>query len=349
VRQILTAQISTDGKETSVESGVSLRRPVLHFLNPLSNAFAGSERRTINYLALLSSRSNLTLWAEKEPHRELAGLPFHRLDPVGGILPQGGTLVLVGIYVDRIHWLERARPDRLIIVYNTPALVRLRELLDFASRAGLPRPELVFPSETHRASTGLPGFVDWGLFDFETFKPTQRIRDSGRFTVGRMSRDENIKHHPQDIRLYRRLAKRGVRVRLMGASVFRERLQDCEAIEFLDTGQVAASAFLNGLDAFVYRVHPMWSEPSGRVVVEAMACELPVVVGRGGGYCELIEHGVNGFLFDTHAEAEEYVEELRRDPILARRVGRAARATVLGRFGQAHADRVGDFFLRRPS
>jgi glycosyltransferase involved in cell wall biosynthesis len=325
-------------------------RPAIHLVNPLANPFGGSEHRALNYFSLLSPRADVTLWASKDPDHEFLHLPFRRLDRAGRNLPEGGTLVLVGIYGvwTGAPWLRRIRPDRLIIVYNTPEFVKLHELLDFVDRTRLPKPELVFCSETFRASTRLPGFVDWGLYDFERFSPTPRVPHSAAFTVGRLSRDTRDKHHPQDTRLYRHLAERGMKIRLMGASVFRERLRDCEAIEFLDPGQVEASNFLRSLHAFVYRTHPTWLEAAGRVVVEAMACELPVVVGRRGGYGELIEHGTNGFLFDTHVDAAEYLEALRADPALARGIGRAARSTVVDRFGHEHLERVCTFFLRPP-
>lgn len=319
--------------------------PTIHLVCPLSNAFGGSEQRVADYFALLSPHADVMLWAEEEPAGKVARLPFRRLDSAKDGLPQGGTLVLVGIFIERGHWLARTRPERLVVVYNTPELYRLRRLLDFIARAGLPKAELVFPSETHRATTRMAGFVDWGVYDFESFTPARRAPGSEQFTVGRLSRDDEYKHHPQDIRLYRDLADRGMRVRLMGAFVLRERLRDRTSIEVLDAGAIEAPDFLQSLDAFIYRTGPVWSEPSGRVVVEAMACALPVVVGRNGGYRELIDHGANGFLFDTHVEAAGYLEALRSDPALARRVGLAARSTVVDRFGQSQLTRVREFFL----
>ncbi|MFN6518014.1 MAG: glycosyltransferase [Nostoc sp. CreGUA01] len=37
-------------------------------------------------------------------------------------------------------------------------------------------------------------------------------------------------------------------------------------------------------------------EPFGRVIVEAMLCEKPVIAAKAGGAMELVEHGLNGFL-----------------------------------------------------
>jgi glycosyltransferase involved in cell wall biosynthesis len=323
-----------------------VHRPTIHLVCPLSSAIGGSERRTLNYLALLSPYADVTLWTDDEPHEAFAGYPLRRLDPQRGCVPEGGTLILVGIFVERRHWLARTRPERLIIVYNTPDGLKLSRLLDFVNGAGLPQPELVFCSEKHRASTQLPGFVDWGLYDFESFKSASGGHPSGQFTVGRLSRDYRYKHHPQDIRLYRQLLDCGMRVRLMGASALREHFDGEPSMEVLDTGQVTAISFLQSLNAFVYRTSPAWPEPAGRVVVEAMACELPVVVDRAGGYSELIDHGSNGFLFDTREDAVRYLSALRSDPALARRVGRTARSTVLDRFGHPHLNHVREFYLR---
>ncbi|MEH1831858.1 MAG: glycosyltransferase family 4 protein [Nostoc sp.] len=48
-------------------------------------------------------------------------------------------------------------------------------------------------------------------------------------------------------------------------------------------------------------------EPFGRVIVEAMLCEKPVVAAKAGGVMELVEHGLNGFLV-TPGEPQELAQ-----------------------------------------
>jgi glycosyltransferase involved in cell wall biosynthesis len=88
--------------------------------------------------------------------------------------------------------------------------------------------------------------------------------------------------------------------------------------------------FLDGLDVFVYRVHPEGHETCGTVILEAMAMALPVIVfaERVDG-AELIEHGQNGFVVASEPEALTVIRELQRDPGLRRSIGAAARATIV--------------------
>ena len=46
-----------------------------------------------------------------------------------------------------------------------------------------------------------------------------------------------------------------------------------------------------------------WPEPFGLVMIEALACGVPVVAFRGGSVPEVIDHGVTGFVVDTLDEA----------------------------------------------
>ena len=53
------------------------------------------------------------------------------------------------------------------------------------------------------------------------------------FTVGRVSRDALDKHHPEDPALYRMLASRGLRVRIMGGTCLASALVGVEGVELL--------------------------------------------------------------------------------------------------------------------
>lgn len=70
-------------------------------------------------------------------------------------------------------------------------------------------------------------------------------------------------------------------------------------IKFL--GQVKPSSFFESIDCLV--VPSLWSEPFGRVVAEAFASGIPVVASNTGSLPELVQPGVNGFLFDPKREA----------------------------------------------
>ena len=98
-------------------------------------------------------------------------------------------------------------------------------------------------------------------------------------------------------------------------------------IQFWGVEQSPSLAY-QAADAFVY---PCRYEPFGLVVAEAMATELPVIVGQAVGAAEWITHQQNGLLCDP-AQPESLRQQLawlRSDEERARAVGRAARATAL--------------------
>lgn len=59
--------------------------------------------------------------------------------------------------------------------------------------------------------------------------------------------------------------------------------------------------YVNAADAFVF---PSWMEGLPNVVMEACACELPVIASRVGGIPELIEDNATGFLVSPHCPDE---------------------------------------------
>ena len=85
-------------------------------------------------------------------------------------------------------------------------------------------------------------------------------------------------------------------------------------------GEELAAAFAS-CDVFVM---PSRTETLGLVVLEAMASGVPVVGARAGGIPEIVDDGVNGFLFDTEEQAAERVTLLLRDADRRAAMGKAA-------------------------
>ncbi len=81
---------------------------------------------------------------------------------------------------------------------------------------------------------------------------------------------------------------------------------------------------------------PSEHESFGLVPLEAMACQVPVVATASGGICEVIEHGVTGFLcevgdIDTMAG---YAITVLTNPKRAKEMGRRARESVADVFSK---------------
>jgi starch synthase len=107
---------------------------------------------------------------------------------------------------------------------------------------------------------------------------------------------------------------------------------------------------------------PSVYEPFGIVLLEAMACEAPVVATATGGIPDVVEDGVTGLLvpFEPNADRTAPVDpdrfaddlalrinELLSDPDRAREMGKAGRRRVLERFTwSAVADRTLDLYRR---
>jgi hypothetical protein len=75
------------------------------------------------------------------------------------------------------------------------------------------------------------------------------------------------------------------------------------------------------------------SEGLGSGALLAMSAGVPVIASNVGGLPEVIRHGENGLLVENDEEAiRRAIRELQEDPERARRIGDAARQTVMERF-----------------
>jgi glycosyltransferase involved in cell wall biosynthesis len=89
-------------------------------------------------------------------------------------------------------------------------------------------------------------------------------------------------------------------------------------VDFIgEIGEEQKSAFLGGARALLFPID--WPEPFGLVMIEALACGVPVVAYRGGSVTEIIEDGVTGFVVD---DLEDAIRATKRVDQLSRRVCR---------------------------
>ena len=321
----------------------------IHLINPLWNAAGGSEWRTLGLYHELKDRGEVNLWSSYRPDPVLAArYPIRRIAPRRLEFPRTGTFIFVGAYVQPGRWVHLTLPRRIILVYNTPDPEPLAKLVHSLSRRGSRTVELVYASESLKRSIGLPGVVHPSPIDLDRFAPAQRSAardDRHPFTVGRLSRDVPDKHHPGDPQFYQRLVAAGCRVRIMGG-VSLERLGcTADTIELLPECAEEPQVFLQALDCFFYRTANHLTETFGRVVLEAMACGIPVVCQNRGGYVEVIESGKNGFLFETESEGLEILLRLKHDEPLRAAIGVAARETVRNLYSSDRRREMADFYL----
>ena len=85
---------------------------------------------------------------------------------------------------------------------------------------------------------------------------------------------------------------------------------------------------------FDVAVLPSFFEGMGRVLLEAMAMEKPVVASRVGGIPDLVEHCVNGFLVSPGdvLELSNTIKKIVRDKKLAHEMGKKGRKRITEQF-----------------
>jgi glycosyltransferase involved in cell wall biosynthesis len=321
---------------------------VVHLINPLWDPSGGSDWRTIEMFKQLREHRQVRLWSRFKPAAEFTKhYPIELVRPWIGQVPIGGTFIFVGAYFRIGHWYKAALPRRTILIYNTYQPDRLDKALRRLQAWHRTPVELVYTSTLLQKLSARPGLVIESPIDLARFTPARR-REPGPFKVGRLSRDVVSKHHEEDPAIYAALCADGVDVRVVGGTCLRGIAAGLAPTVLLPAGVTPAVDFLHSLDCFYYRTSEHWLEAYGRVVFEAMACGLPVVCGRRGGYADYIVHGVNGFLFDTSAEALLLLRKLRDDPALRERVGRAARASVNRLYAGSSWRQKQAFFLQPP-
>lgn len=337
---------------TAFPSPASAPPSTLHLLGRFSEAYTGAERELLDIRRLLEGRRPVKLWSDVPPHPSYAGQGITAIQPFAQQFPKGGALLIGGVHLRPGIWIKYARLEQIILFYNLANHAQLFSAIEALRDSASVDPELVFASKMLQLSVGLPGRVSRSLMDLQPFLEVADNRfaqglmpqaAARPFTVGRVSRDAPDKHHSEDPALYRMLASRGLRVRIMGGTCLAPALQGVEGIELLPAGAESTPDFCRSLDAFFYRSGTS-TEAYGRVVVEAMATGLPVVAHARGGYAEVMEDGISGRLIQSQEEAYDAVMRLAADPGLCRSMGEAGRRLALAVHGPQATQREMAFY-----
>ena len=320
----------------------------IHIFSRFEQTRGGSELHALDLAERLRPYAKVELWAPTMCHSAFIESGTVRvIDPWHGDLPApGGIVVLIGLYFDLGPWMAQVAPFRVIALYNTFEATLAVSRLDAVARWTGLRTDLLYCAHLMERELGLPGVFEPSPTDLDLFHPVPAPGTA--FTLGRHSRDVIEKHHPEDARVYRAVAALGGRSVLLGGVSMRETFGPVEELDLKPSTSKGIPEFLQSLHCYYYRTGT-WVEPWGRVVIEAMACGLPVVAHRLGGYAEAIEDGRTGFLFDETDEAIERISRLMGDRDLRNRMGREARAAAERLVGPEAMRRLAAFYLFEPS
>ncbi len=187
--------------------------------------------------------------------------------------------------------------------------------------------------------TNILDLTAWPLRD-----PVCALADPhGRIRIGRHSRDDYAKW-PESAALIRQIYpdRSDLQIRVLGGAKAVARVlgrplpQSWQVIPF---GEMDVATFLRDLDVFVYFTNSGWVESFGRVIIEAMAIGVPVILPPI--YETLF---ADAAIYSTPAAVEDTVRSLCANPAVYLNQVRRARAYVEERFGRvAHLRRLAAF------
>ncbi|WP_319525809.1 glycosyltransferase [uncultured Desulfosarcina sp.] len=185
--------------------------------------------------------------------------------------------------------------------------------------------------------------------DEKEYRPRIRTEDSRAefgFTeddivIGCVARLDPVKNLPSLIRSFARVNEAVPKSRLMIVGGGDQYDQLHELVSLLNlhdsivlTRMRADSA--NCMRAMDIYILPSLYEGFSVTILEAMATAMPVLAGRVGGTPELVEDGVNGYLFEIDDTQEERMAALMirlcEDAVSRQKMGRRGRERVLEKF-----------------
>jgi len=234
----------------------------------------------------------------------------HHLKLVEHVIQQKDEFDVIHFHIDYLHFSMSRREEisnlttlhgRLDIPDLVPLYREFSEMpvVSISDSQRLPLPWINWQATVHH---GMPE----GLF-----KPFFGVGKYLAF-LGRISPEKGV---DQAIQIALRAGmplKIAAKVDRVDQNYFDSRIQpmlNSELIEFVgEINDTEKNEFLGNAAALLFPIN--WSEPFGIVLIEAMACGLPVIAYPLGSVPEIIEDGVSGFLVRNATDAVNAVKSL---------------------------------------
>ena len=201
-------------------------------------------------------------------------------------------------------------------------------------------------------------------------KKQQRLKgelsiENGNIVIGMVAAFRKEKYYEDLIQIFARLAKDNEKLILLliGGPGIKGNNVELKIKVMVDSFCLKQRVLFSGYRDDVIDLYDIMdifaftsvNEPWGNVVVEAMAKGLPVVAYNSGGYAELIEDGVHGYLVDKHDinKFANVVQRLLNSMSLRKQIGNNARKKILdskeltmGHFIQANLNVIDDLLKK---
>lgn len=210
--------------------------------------------------------------------------------------PKAGN-VKERFYKNLTHWFirydaQKAKRARIINQKQTP---------DFLVRAGVSRDKFIY----------VPAFY----IDLDTFRPVEVEKKYDVVFAARLEKNKGIGELLKAV-LEIKKEKADIKLLIIGTGPLKK-----ELTEFVEQNDLGANVFFSGWlatsedvakaysSARIF-VNPSYNEGGPRVVLEAMACGLPVITTRVGLMPDIIKDGENGLFVDW--SSEDMAEKIKR-------------------------------------
>jgi glycosyltransferase involved in cell wall biosynthesis len=318
----------------------------------------GGTERIVSYIteALVEQGHDVTLFASGD---SVTTAKLHaawpkalRLDPrvIDRFAPHFILLEQVHRLVnefDLIHFHLDYLPFSLFSSIDVPYLTTLHGRLDIAELqqvfSSFPGAPVVSISDSQRQPLPSANWIDTvhNGIPADLLTPDYECKGEYLAFLGRISPEKGILQAIEIAKAARIPLRIAAKVDKYDQDFFeREVRQHIDGVSVIYIGEVndrQKEEFLRGAKAVLFPVD--WPEPFGLVMIEAMACGVPVVAFKRGSTVEVLDHGITGFLVDDvdgAISALQLIDELSKAEIRAQFERRFTAAAMAEKYCKAY-------------